>query len=283
MRVTVVGMGNMGRALAGRLLSGGHALEVWNRTPGRAGELVAAGATELAAPDDLAPGTEAVFVCSADDRSVLDIAAPGGAARASWSEPVVAVMSTVSPQTLSALHRLYGDRLVAAPILGAPQAVTSGEAVFVIAGAEFARSALAPVWELFAGPFDAGDDPARAAVVKLLNNQLLMTGLAAVAETVRVARAAGLDEATLTALLRESAMVPAGLRNRIDGLFDPRHAGWFTPGLGAKDLGHFLGLAPGAPLPVTQAAHDAYVRVAADGWDTADITALVELGRTASD
>ncbi|WP_216893935.1 NAD(P)-dependent oxidoreductase [Nocardia alni] len=278
MKVAVIGMGNMGRALSERLLAADHAVQIWNRTPGKAADLITRGATELSSPDDIDSDTEAVFICTADDRSVLDVAAPEGVARAGWPHSIVAVTSTVSPQTLTQLRELYGDRLVAAPILGAPRAVASGEATFVIGGAAVALEALSPVWQLFAGPFNAGTDPARASVIKLLNNQLLMTGLAVVTETVRVARAAGIDDETLTTLLQNSAMMPAGLRNRIPSLFDPQHAGWFTTRLGAKDLGHFLGLAPeNTPLPVTQAARDAYLSVADNGWDSADITALVEL------
>lgn len=282
MHVTVLGMGRMGHALGERLLGAGHEVEVWNRTPGRADRLVERGARELEAPDDIAAGTDAVFVCTADDRSVLDVAAPEGTARPKWADTVVAVMSTVSADTLTQLHRLYRDRLVAAPILGAPRAVSAGKATFVIGGARSARAALGPVWELFAGPIDTGDDPVRAGVVKLVNNQLLMTGLAVVAEAARVARAAGIDEQALADLLRESPMVPAGVHNRIDGLFDPGHDGWFTTVLGAKDLGHALDLVPDDyQLPLTRAAREAYLRVARDGWETADLTAIVELGRPA--
>ncbi|HEY8200332.1 MAG TPA: NAD(P)-binding domain-containing protein, partial [Actinomycetota bacterium] len=46
MDVAVLGMGRMGRALAGRLLEGGHRVAVWNRSKGKAGEIVSAGARE---------------------------------------------------------------------------------------------------------------------------------------------------------------------------------------------------------------------------------------------
>jgi len=85
----------------------------------------------------------------------------------------------------------------------------------------------------------------------------------------------------LAATLRGSAMMPAGLRNRIDVFFDPDHAGWFSGVQGAKDVTLFLDLAKGsgAPLPVTEAARDAYRQVVQDGWETHDVTALVEYGR----
>jgi 3-hydroxyisobutyrate dehydrogenase-like beta-hydroxyacid dehydrogenase len=42
--VTVIGLGPMGRAMAGALMRAGHPVTVWNRTPRRADELVAEGA-----------------------------------------------------------------------------------------------------------------------------------------------------------------------------------------------------------------------------------------------
>jgi hypothetical protein len=70
----------------------------------------------------------------------------------------------------------------------------------------------------------------------------------------------------LAATLRESAMMPAGLRNRIDVFFDPDHAGWFTS-VQRQGCDALLGprQGQGAPLPVTEAARDAYQQVVQDG------------------
>ncbi|RDI63412.1 NAD(P)-dependent oxidoreductase [Nocardia pseudobrasiliensis] len=54
--VTLLGLGAMGRALAAALISGGHRVTVWNRTPGRDDELVAAGAVSAPAPADAIAG-----------------------------------------------------------------------------------------------------------------------------------------------------------------------------------------------------------------------------------
>jgi 3-hydroxyisobutyrate dehydrogenase-like beta-hydroxyacid dehydrogenase len=188
---------------------------------------------------------------------------------------------TVAPDVATALAHVYGERFVDAPILGAPQALRSGAAKFIVAGPASSRATLLPLWEGFAGALDVGEHPQTAAVIKLLHNQMLLVQLAVIAETLRAGRAAGIDDATLATTLRESAMMPAGLRNRIDVFFDPDHAGWFSSAQGAKDVALFLDLAKGsgAPLPVTEAAYDAYQQVAQDGWETHDITALVEYGR----
>jgi 3-hydroxyisobutyrate dehydrogenase-like beta-hydroxyacid dehydrogenase len=278
MRIAIIGLGRMGRALAERLLDEGHEVSVWNRTPCRADALQERGARVMGSADDVGE-CDAVFLCLADDQSTLDVAAPKGEARANWAQTVVVNTGTVAPDVITALAKAYGGTFVEAPILGAPQALSSGAAKFVVAGPASARAALVPVWKAFAGALDVGDHPETAAIVKLLNNHMLLVQSAAVAETLRAGRAAGIDDATLAATLRESPMMPAGLRNRIDVFFDPDHAGWFTTVQAAKDVSLALDLAKDvAPLPVTEAARDAYRQVAQDGWQTHDVTAIVEYG-----
>jgi 3-hydroxyisobutyrate dehydrogenase-like beta-hydroxyacid dehydrogenase len=280
MRIAIIGLGRMGRALAERLLDEGHEVSVWNRTPGRAGALRERGAGVMGSPDDGGDERDAVFLCLADDRSTLDVAAPKGEARASWAQTLVVNTGTVALDVITALAEAYGDRFVNAQILGAPQALRSGAASFVVGGPASARAALVPVWKGFAGALDIGDRPETAAIIKLMNNQMLLVQAAVIAETIRAGRAAGIDDATLASTFRESLMMPVGLRNRIDVYFDPDHAGWFTSAQAAKDVTLFLELAKGgAPLPVTEAARDAYRQVAQDGWVTNDVTALVEYGR----
>ncbi|WP_018331156.1 NAD(P)-dependent oxidoreductase [Actinomycetospora chiangmaiensis] len=274
MRIAVIGLGGMGSALAERLLDEGHELEVWNRSPARTTPFE--GRAEVLADPDAATA-DAVVVSLADDASLLEVALPGGEARAAWTGMLVVNASTVAPGTQTTLAAAYGSRFVAAPILGAPHAVQAGQARWLVGGPGPARSTLAPLWAAFVATTEAGEDPARASVVKLLSNQLLLVGVAMVAETVRLGRAAGLDDTALTDLLRESPMLAPGLANRVDGFVDPQHAGWFTSPLAAKDLSHALDLGD-ASFPVTAAARDAYLRVAADGWADADVTALVELG-----
>jgi 3-hydroxyisobutyrate dehydrogenase-like beta-hydroxyacid dehydrogenase len=279
MRVAIVGLGRMGRAFADRVLDDGHEVSVWNRTPGRADALQERGARIMGSADDVGDEVDVVFLFLADDQSTLDVAAPNGEARASWAQTLVANTGTVAIEVITALAEAYGDRFVNAQILGAPQAVGWGTASFVVGGPASARAALVPVWKSFAGALDVGDHPETAAIIKLLNNQMLLVQLAVIAETVRAGRAAGIDDTTLAATLRESLMMPAGLRNRIDVFFDPDHAGWFTSVQAAKDVSLALDLAKGAaPLPVTEAARDAYRQVVQDGWLTHDVAALVEYG-----
>ena len=126
MRLAIIGVGRMGRALADRLLDDSHEVSVWNRTPGRAAELQERGARVLGSVDDVHEESDAVLLCLADDRSTLDVATPKGAARASWAQTLVVNTATVAPDAVTALVHAYGDRFVAAEILGAPQGCPLG-------------------------------------------------------------------------------------------------------------------------------------------------------------
>jgi 3-hydroxyisobutyrate dehydrogenase-like beta-hydroxyacid dehydrogenase len=74
--ITVLGLGPMGRALAAALLGAGHPTTVWNRTPGRAGELLARGATEAATVADAVRSADTVVACLRDYDSLLDLLDP---------------------------------------------------------------------------------------------------------------------------------------------------------------------------------------------------------------
>ena len=62
-RIGFLGLGTMGAAMAGHLVRSGRPVSVWNRTSGRASELVAAGAAELATPAAVAATSDVLVLC----------------------------------------------------------------------------------------------------------------------------------------------------------------------------------------------------------------------------
>lgn len=281
MKIAVLGMGQMGHALASRLLDTGFELTVWNRSPGRAGDLVAHGAREADNVPVAVAGATVVMTSLSNDAAVTDVLLPGGSPLPLANGGAVVECSTISPDTTRRLAAIYGDHLVAAPILGGPAALAAGEAALVVAGPEDTVADVRPALEAVSGAIRrCGADPGTALVIKLLNNSLLLTGLAAVSEAVAAGQRAGLDDELLVDVFGSSPLVAAGLRNRIEDLVKGDHDGWFTPAQGAKDLGLFLDLAasPERPLPIAELARDRY-REAAREADGADLTAVIELLR----
>lgn len=86
-QVAFVGLGRMGRGMATRPLDAGHELAVFNRTPDRAGELVAAGARLASSLRDAADGASVVVVMVSDD----------GASRSVWLGPEGILAADLAP------------------------------------------------------------------------------------------------------------------------------------------------------------------------------------------
>jgi 3-hydroxyisobutyrate dehydrogenase-like beta-hydroxyacid dehydrogenase len=283
MRVAVLGMGNMGRAVARRLLARGCDVKVWNRTPGKAAEVVEAGAVEEASPVEAARGVEAVLMSLADDQAVLDVMTRLAELRSVPDAPIVVDMSTVSPETSRKLRDMApGHRFVAAPIIGGPQAVLEGMASGLLGGDRSLVDRLEPIWtRIFSAHWYCGEDPGSASTFKLLNNYLLMSGIAVIAEVVATAEAAGLDRALLREFLHQWPTVAPGLRNRLDDVIDGDHQGWFATRLGAKDVRLLAQAAEsnGISLPIARLVERRYEEAAERGWSDADIAAIVELVR----
>ncbi|MEV0970779.1 NAD(P)-dependent oxidoreductase [Microtetraspora glauca] len=281
MRVAVLGMGRMGRALAERLLERDFTVTVWNRTPGRAGEVVARGAAEAEDPAEAARDSDAVLFSLAGDEAVREVMLR----LAGVEGPIVADMSTVSPDTSRALRETApGGRFVAAPIIGGPQAVASGQAFTLVGGDRQLVDDLRPVWsETFAAYRYCGDDPGNAVVFKLLNNYLLMSSVAVVAEVVAIGLAAGVDDMLLRDFLFGWPTVPPAVHNRIDDILSGDHRGWFTTRLGAKDVRLAVDVARSAGIdpPIARLVERRYEEAAELGWADADIGAVVELLREA--
>jgi len=76
--VTVLGLGAMGRTIAASLLDAGHPVTVWNRTPGRATDLVERGASSTTDVVDAVNASAIVLVCVLDSEAVGDVLAAAG-------------------------------------------------------------------------------------------------------------------------------------------------------------------------------------------------------------
>lgn len=273
----MLGMGLMGRALATRLLDTGHEVTVWNRSPGRAAEVVARGASEAASPQEAATGAEVVVAVVTDDRAVRAVLLPAGAP---LDVPAVLDCSTVSPATTTALAGVYGDRFGACPILGGPAATASGDAAIVVGGPAALLGRLEPLLSSMSSARRvAGADPAAATTVKLLANYLLLGGLALVSEAAAAGQAAGLPDELLVDFFG-TAVAPS-LRNRVGDIVAGDHAGWFPTTMGAKDIHLFLDAATsaGADTPVAAAIAARYDQAASSDLGQLDVAAIVELAR----
>jgi 3-hydroxyisobutyrate dehydrogenase-like beta-hydroxyacid dehydrogenase len=280
MRIAILGMGGMGRAFAARALERGHHVTVWNRSPGRAVDLVARGAVEAGSPGMAATDADAVLVVLADDAAVLEVClGDDGAMAVLGPHAVLADISTVSPTTARRLADAGVDgRVLDSPVMGSPAMIADGLGRFLIGGPLAAITAAGPLWDdLGAGYAHCG--PAGAgATMKLVSNLLLITGVAALAEGIATARRQGIGDDLLRRILAESAVVSPASRLRFESLLDANHPGWFSPDLARKDLrlAIELGEQAGVRMRIGPAAEGLLTTLIDTGQRWPDFAAVIE-------
>jgi 3-hydroxyisobutyrate dehydrogenase-like beta-hydroxyacid dehydrogenase len=280
-KTAVLGLGRMGSALVSRLLDTDHQVTVWNRTPGRADELVERGATEASDARSAVDGVDAVLLSLADDAAVMGVLGGREGLLVSPHTTPVVDLSTTSPATATRYGDLLAGHFVASPVLGGPSALAAGQAALAVAGPQELLDRLEPLLSSLSSRVRrCGSDPGRAQVVKLMNNYLLMTGIAALSEAVAAGEGAGLEAPLITDLLGTFPTVAPALHNRVQDIVGGDHNGWFSTTLGAKDVALFADMVgDGRELPLARAVLGRYQAAMDAGLGDADLGAVVELVR----
>lgn len=282
MRVAFLGLGRMGVLMAGHVLAAGHDLRVWNRSPGKAADLVARGAREAATVDEAVRQADLVVLMLFGPDSVREVLAQVVAA----AEPGTLVVdgTTIGPQAareFGALAAEHGLRYVDAPVAGSTGPAADGTLGVLAGGAQQDYDDALPLLHLWGAPERVrrvGEVGAGSAL-KLCVNQSLGVMAAGVGESLRLGRELGLDRSALLDVLGMTAYgwYLAQKRPMLDeGDFS---ATTFSLDLMAKDLA--LAVDAGAQLPVTAACLDAARAALAghSGQDYAAMTAHLADGR----
>jgi 3-hydroxyisobutyrate dehydrogenase len=275
MRVAFLGLGRMGVRMAQHVLDAGHELAVWNRTPGKAGELVAAGAQEAKSPADAAAGADvAVLMLFGPDsvREVLpDVAREG---------LLVIDSTTIGPaaaREFGHLCRDRGARYVDAPVAGSLEPAAAGT-LGVLAGSDEAdwpeAEKLLHLWGDPAkvrriGPVGSGS------ALKLVVNQGLGVLAAGLGEALRMAGELGLDREAVLDVLEQGAYGFTVKQKRELIASGDFSATRFSVDLLAKDLDLAVSSARDAELDVTSAALTAARRTLDAGHAGDDYAAII--------
>jgi 3-hydroxyisobutyrate dehydrogenase-like beta-hydroxyacid dehydrogenase len=263
--VGLVGLGNIGGAMARRLVGWAGGFAVHDVRPEAMTEFADAGADTAASLEELAARASVISVVVLDDAQVRDVVtrllpvvAPG---------TVIAVHSTVEVETAIALAELAAPRdvhVLDAPVSGGSIGAAEGQLAVMVGGERSAYERAKPVFTCWAGltvHLGAAGAGTRA---KLARNLLTFVGYTAAAEAQRLAEAAGVDLAKLAAVVRHSDGITGGpsaimVRRTTEPLApaDPlRPIFEHSRSLGEKDLSLALGLGDslGVDLPLARFA-----------------------------
>jgi 3-hydroxyisobutyrate dehydrogenase-like beta-hydroxyacid dehydrogenase len=192
---------------------------------------------------------------------------------------VFANVSTVAPGTIGVLADAGpADRVLDSPVMGSPEMITAGFGSFLIGGSLAAIEAAAPLWTDLGSGYTHCGPSGTGATMKIIQNMLLITGVAALAEGIAIARGNGLSEDLIRNVMADSGVVSPAGKVRLASVLDQTHPGWFPPALARKDIRLAMDLARQAGIPARSApAAESLLSTVIDGgtaWP--DFAAVIE-------
>jgi 3-hydroxyisobutyrate dehydrogenase-like beta-hydroxyacid dehydrogenase len=278
----------MGAAIAWRLVEAGHEVIVYNRSIEKTKSFADVGVKVAPSAREAARGAEVIITMLPDDSAVEStVLGEDGALGVLAPRGVHISMSTISPRLSSRLakaHLQAGERYVAAPVMGRPQAAGRGELAVIVAGDRGAVSDVKGLFDVIGRQtHEVGEQPEKANAVKLGVNLFLAVILESLGESYALAEGYGIDDQVFLAILNggmfQSPVIASYGRLIAEDRFEP--AG-FRLELGAKDVRLAVEAAEEklVPLPVGAVVRDRFVAAEALGNRDQDWAAV---GRVSTD
>ncbi|MEP7044552.1 MAG: NAD(P)-dependent oxidoreductase [Dokdonella sp.] len=283
MKIGFIGLGAMGKGIAGRLLEAGHELIVWNRSPAAMEELVRRGA-QAATSAPAAAEVDVLHSMLADDKALRAVWFDGGVLDALPKGSVHVNHATISvalAEELAARHRERGVGYVAAPVFGRPDAAAAGKLHVLAAGDAVSVARVTSQLEAIGQSlWPLGAAPERANVVKIAGNFMIAAAIETMSEATALTRAHGVGAKDFLDVLT-GTLFAAPVFKTYGALVASREyepAG-FALRLGFKDAGLTLAAAEAqhVPMPLAGILRDAFLDALAHGDGERDWSALAEV------
>ncbi|MGD0749440.1 MAG: NAD(P)-dependent oxidoreductase [Acidimicrobiales bacterium] len=284
MQIGVIGLGNIGGAIATNLVADGHEVTVRDLDPSLAAAVT--GASIAQDIGSVARATEITLLSLPTPEVVAAVATDWAAAAAPGS--VLVDLSTNSPAVVRELgDRLAGSghHLVEAPLTGGAIGAERRMLVFMIGGAAEPVARVRPVLQpLGRATFHVGD-LGLGNTMKLLNSLIAFTTTWVSLEGLSMAAKAGVEVRDAVEILRTAGASNFYLDRQVETIDGRGRPTQFALALAAKDAGLIVdtGASLGVPTPVASAVHDVLDRAVAQGLGGADWSELVALAEQQAD
>lgn len=278
-----IGLGNMGAPMARRLIDAGHRLVVHDLNAAAAERFVALGAEAAGSPREVADRTETVFVSLPTPPVVEAVATGAGGVIEGGRVRRFVDLSTTGPTVAERVAAALAARDIVhvdCPVSGGPPGAERGTLAVMVSGAPADFEYLKPVVSALGKVFYIGAEPGLAQTMKLVNNLLSATALAATSEAIVMGVKAGLDPAIMVDVLnvgsgRNSATQDKFPRSILTGGYDYG----FTTGLMYKDLRLCMSEADvlDVPMPIAGVVRDMWQLAHRRLGDGSDFTQIIQM------
>ncbi len=284
--VGIIGVGNMGGAMATNLLSRGWPVHICDIDASKTQVLAQQGAVVHANPAEIASKISLLIVCVVDDVQTQEVLfGLNGAAQHMHAEHTVMLCPTIAPEDVEVFaHKLaaIGIQTIDAPMSGGPVRARDGSMSLMLACADAAFEQHKTLLSTLSNQvFRISQQPGDGARTKLVNNLLASINLAGAAEVMALSERMGLDLTTTLNVIEQSSgqswIGSDRMRRAIADDFEPRA----HTTLLAKDTKLAVAAASklGFKTPLGQLTTDTFARALAHGLAGQDDASLIKLMR----
>jgi 3-hydroxyisobutyrate dehydrogenase len=282
--IGLIGLGAMGRGMAGSLRRAGWLVHVCDVRAEAAEAFAADGGVACATPAALAAHCDIIVSVVVNAQQTEAVLFGGhGAAAAMRPGSLFVMCSTVDPnwsvaleQRLAALGLLYLD----APISGGAAKAASGQMTMMTAGtpAAYAKAGTA-LQAMAANVYRLGDKAGNGSKVKIINQLLAGVHIAAAAEAMALGLREGVDAAALYEVITHSAGNSWMFENRMAHVLAADYTPLSAVDIFVKDLGLVLDTARASkfPLPLSATAHQMFMQASSAGYGREDDAAVIKI------
>jgi len=240
MEIGFIGLGNMGFPMARRLIEARHRLVVFDRRREVADRLVALGAQAASSPKEVADRAETVLASLPSLQASLEVATGKDGVIEGRRVKRFVDLSTVGSHMAVRIHELLAKRNLVqldSPVSGGVGGAEKGTLAVMVSGPRADFEAVKPALEVIGKVFFIGEKPGSAQTMKLANNLLSATAVAATSEAVVMGVKSGLDPAVMIDVINSGSGMNTASRDKFPRSILPRSFDFgFTTGLMVKDV-----------------------------------------------
>jgi 3-hydroxyisobutyrate dehydrogenase len=270
----------MGSAMGRRLLEQGIEVIAWDRTAEHASALKAVGGQAAASPEDVLASASTVITMLPTAEIVLGVVEP---LLADWPEGTVWLqMSSVGASEADQLTRVAQEHhvtIVDAPVSGSTHPALEGRLTILASGPDSVREQLQPVFAALGSRVMWVGEAGMGSRLKLAANHWMVASVTAVAETMHLCEAMGLDQQPFVELLEDGPLGSPYIREKLQEMRSRDYPAGFPVRLALKDL-ELVGeveAAAVAEMPVLDLTRERFALAAKEHADE-DLAAVYEVG-----
>jgi 3-hydroxyisobutyrate dehydrogenase len=283
-KIGFIGLGLMGQAFTKRLVETGFAVTGYDIVPEKLQQAAKHGVKPAASPADVARASDVVLVCVTSTHAVEEaVLGPGGIAEAQGKGKVLVDHSTTeigeTKRFAAELKRRAGMEWVDAPVSGGPTAAAAGTLAIMAGGDAAAIKQVEPVMAKLAGRFTHIGPVGAGQVTKMINQVLVLTNYAVIAEALRLGEKCGIDVSKIPEALAAGHAGSNLLKDLTPRMvardFAPR--GFARQVLKDLDMVHDLSKEVHSPTPMAAQAANLFRILVARGHSELDGCAILKL------